>query len=192
MQGLNTTDLGIDGIAAADHQGHREYTFVASTGDRMRSRVRLNPDGWNLDNYMRNPVVLPHHAGSNVFSAPQNPIGQATRVWIDHRGLMARIRFASTDAGKETEQLVLEGVIRAVSVGWLGSEFSLDRNEDGTVREIAYNQQELIEISVVNVPADPHALRVADLSNTFDEATLNTITAAFRQQKANIATAPAF
>src|SRR5690606_34693226 len=51
--------------------------------------------------------------------------------------------------------------LRAVSVGFRPREFNLRRAQGGAVEGVEYTKQELLEISAVAVPANPHALAKA-------------------------------
>lgn len=136
------------------HEDAREYLFVASTGREDRNGNILDPDGWDLTAYKRNPVVTyAHH-----WNEP--PIGQA-RVWLEPGALMAAIKFAHTARGLEAEQLVSQNILRSVSVGWLPIRAELRRDENGFPIGIHFHQQELVEISLPAVPANPDTIRVA-------------------------------
>jgi len=141
-------------LQPASDSGER-YTFIVNSGNIMRSKRRLSPTGWQLDNYSRNPVVLLNHA----ISEP--PIGSA-RAWTDGDGLKAEVTFADTPRAQEIAQLVRTGFIRSASAGWLTppDQMALIR-ENGRVTGIQYNRQELIEISIVTVPDDTGAMLAA-------------------------------
>ena len=51
--------------------------------------------------------------------------------------------------------------LRAVSVGFRARAFSFRKGRDGSVDGIEYTKQELLELSAVPVPANPHALAKA-------------------------------
>ena len=72
-----------------------------------------------------------------------------------------------TKESRRNEKLVAAGVLRAGSVGFLGEEVLLDANDDeawgtwGYEGRIAFPKMELLEYSIVGIPADPTALRMA-------------------------------
>ena len=75
---------------------------------------------------------------------------------------MATVEFADTPDGHEVEDLVEAGFLRAMSAGWLGMEFEVLRDpENGWPTGVHYRRQKLIELSIVGIPANPEALRVA-------------------------------
>ena len=59
------------------------------------------------------------------------------------------------------ELLYRQRFLRAVSVGFRAREFSFRKDRDGSVDGVEYTRQELLELSAVPVPANPHALAKA-------------------------------
>ena len=157
--------MGVSGFvesreaAAAAEATPRLYTFVASTGDEDRNHNVLDPRGWDLGEFAQNPVVFSNHS----WRSDRLPVGKAHRVWVESgRRLMATVEFADTPDGHEVEDLVEAGFLRAMSSGWLGMEFEVLRDsETGWPMGVHYHRQKLIELSVVGIPANPDALRVA-------------------------------
>lgn len=146
--------------------GERTLTYVASdeTPDRVGDVIKVN--GWELMQYKQNPVILWGHDGTNI-----PPIGRSTNV---RRGtgpggrpaLLSSIEFAPKEANPFAEtvyQLAKGGFVNAVSVG-----FQPVANEDISEKEraalgmpkygVLYTKANLLEISVVSVPANPAAL----------------------------------
>lgn len=126
------------------------FTAVASTAMVDRHGEVVSPDGWNLSNFKKNPVLLWAHD----HSIPA--IGKATKVWVEGKGKDARLMFNGvwqtvTDYGKAASQLVNEGILNSFSVGFIPQDM------DGNT----YTKQELLEISLVNVPANPQAMMLA-------------------------------
>jgi hypothetical protein len=64
------------------------------------------------------------------------------------------IEFAATERGKVAKTLVEQGMLNAVSVGFR----STQRRKEG--RTMHHVQKELLEVSLVAIPANPTALRV--------------------------------
>ena len=146
--------------------GERTLTYIASdeTPDRMGDVIKV--EGWNLTTYKRNPVILWGHDTSNV-----PPIGRATNVrrsvMEDGKpALLASVEFAPPEAHEFADtiyQLSKGGFLNAVSVGFMPLEA-----EEATEKEkadlgmppygVIYSSADLLEISVVSVPANPSAL----------------------------------
>ena len=128
-------------------------TFVASTGavDRHGDTVAL--DGWKLEEYRQNPVVLWAH------DYRQPTIGLTEAVWNNGHALLARMHFAPTVFAKEVEGLYRQGYQRGVSVGFRPVRFEERRDlRSGAFLGIQFLEHELLEISAVPVPANSQAL----------------------------------
>jgi HK97 family phage prohead protease len=140
------------------------WTF--STFDLDRFDERVDPQGWELEHYKKNPVVQWAHR----FDVPA--IGRAENIFADSKGLHGTIIFNSKDYdafGWSIGERVKAGVLRAGSVGFRILEIELPDKEasaDGTA--LIFRKQELLEFSVCNVPANHFALSRVNsfLSNT--------------------------
>lgn len=153
------------------------FTVVASTEETDRVGDRINPGGWYLENYMKNPVMLWAHDSSSP------PVAKATKVWIENGKLMVEGTFAPTPLAQELRVLVENGFLNAVSVGFMP--LMIDekgiieiegklyrRMTDEEVKKSVYEadgeyfeRQELLEVSWVGVPALPQALVTARKMN---------------------------
>ena len=120
--------------------------IVGSTGAIDRQGESLNPIGWQTDNYLKNPVVLYGHDYK-----VNRPVGKTLRVYIEENQLRFDVQFNDTSLGQEIFNLMKDGYLNAVSVGFIPLEFG----NDG---EYTYQKMELLELSVVPVPANPEAL----------------------------------
>ncbi|HYG74761.1 MAG TPA: HK97 family phage prohead protease [Planctomycetota bacterium] len=155
-------------IRSVDHS-RRAATFVAATErgvDTGRGREYLRMAGLSLSRFKRNPVVLDTHRRQTL----ENVIGSA-EVIIDGRELIATVTFATTQRAETAWLLVKDRMLRALSVGFIADTASItallpgqtDGSGEGAVvgpgRII--NRWQLIEISIVPVPADEHAIRRA-------------------------------
>ncbi len=133
--------------------GPGPLTFVVSSGAVDRHGDVVSPEGWHLDAYRANPVVLWGHD----YRRPA--IGRARSVWSDRRGLMAHLEFAPTAFGREVEALYRHGYQQGVSVGFRPLRFEERRDaRTGAFLGIRFLEQELLEISAVPVPANQGAL----------------------------------
>jgi HK97 family phage prohead protease len=150
-------------IAPADViTSERALRFTISTGAVDREQDRVSLSGWDLANYKRNPVVLWGHDASRL------PIGRAFDVSIEGAGLKASVEFIpyeTPEGGQFAEavyRLAKTGFIAATSVGFrpLKWEYTQDqaRGADDWFPGIDFEEQELVELSIVTVPANPEAL----------------------------------
>jgi uncharacterized protein len=136
--------------------------FIVSTGSVDRYQEVIDPMGWRLENYLKNPVFQNAHRYNDVMFT----LGRAleTRVVPGPDGeevLWQRIEFAVevNPLAKVAYGLYAGGFLKAVSVGFIPI-----RWEDGDAKtpwRRRYLEQELLEVSAVAVPANPEALTLA-------------------------------
>ncbi len=132
---------------------------VASTPDVDRyGDIVSGP--WKLENFNSNPVVPWGHN----YSLP--PVGKADEVGVVEGNLEATISWDDSEEnplGRTVAHQYREGFLRAVSVGFYSNTQtprSALPEEDGRQAESGYllTNNELLEISAVVIPANPHAL----------------------------------
>lgn len=137
--------------AAEAQQPGTPIRFVASTEKVGRDGLVIDSRGWQLDNFLASPSIL----WSHDYSGSRPPIGKAERVWVEDNQLMVDITFdQEDDFAKSIESKYRRGIISAVSVGWESLEIEPARS-GGNARVV---KAELLDVSAVNVPGDPHAL----------------------------------
>jgi HK97 family phage prohead protease len=138
----------------AELDGRKVYTFLASSPVTDRQNEIVTADGWQLDNYRRNPVILDSHDYMGGISAI---VGHTSELRESKDGLEADVVFNNTPKGQLAQQLVDAGDLRAVSVGFSAKEIKMDPKGETPLR---HTKKELLEISVVAVPANQEALRL--------------------------------
>jgi len=129
-----------------------EFILSDATPDRMGDVI--DADGWDLGNFKNNPVALFNHN-------PNFPIGK----WVNLRtgdgklrGHLQLARKGTSDRINEIISLVEQNILRAVSVGFLPRKSEpLTKGGSG----LRFKQTELVETSLVSIPANPNALAVA-------------------------------
>jgi HK97 family phage prohead protease len=129
----------------------RQIMVVASDPTLDRTKDVMNPAGCVLDHYLENPIVLASHD-------PTQPIGTSKPV-IRNGRVEALIDFAQPGISAKADEwcaLAKSGVIRAVSVGFDPIEFK--PNKAGGYD---YDKWELMELSLVAIPANPGARIIA-------------------------------
>jgi HK97 family phage prohead protease len=152
---------------AVSDEAKREITIIASdeTPDRYGDIVRV--DGWKLANYKKNPVLLFAHNSS------EPPIGTA-KVEVQGKRLMATAQFLAEgvyDFADTIWRIVRAGALRAASVGFLPLEdpIFIRDEKNQSITGFEYVSQELLELSIVPVPANPAALVQAKSMNLNSE-----------------------
>ena len=129
------------------------YTIkgVFSTADEDRHGEIVDQKSWQLDDYLKNPVILFGHDHN------QPAIGKAVNLFFNSEGnLEGEIQFAAKeyDFAKTIYQLYKGGFMRAFSVGFQNEVVEYDDAEN----KVTLKRNHLFEISCVNVPANQLAL----------------------------------
>ena len=116
----------------------------------------IEAKGWDLRNFKKNPVIMYAHDYRTL------PIGRAPRVWISGDKLKNIVEFppeGTYEFADIVERLVNTGFLKAESVGFIPKRWETGEGEKEPKR--TYTKQELLEISIVPVPAHQDALRDA-------------------------------
>ena len=135
----------------------RKLSFTISTESIDRDGDKIALDGWRLENYKKNPVVLWAHD----YRRP--PVGKSTEIWTENGKLKSVTEFVPSDnpaTGKFAEgiyQLYKQGFMSATSVGFRPIKWAWTEDTDRKFG-IDFEETELLEYSVVPVPANAEAL----------------------------------
>lgn len=136
-----------------------KYTISNSSVDRDKDSVSVT--GWDLANFQRNPVVLWGHKAGEL------PIGKCVQIGLEDDALKAIVEFLPADmpiAGERAEAVLRmsrTGFLSATSVGFRPLEFELAKERDDGDSwwpPVNFIRQELMEFSIVSIPANPDAL----------------------------------
>ncbi|MDD5016537.1 MAG: HK97 family phage prohead protease [Eubacteriales bacterium] len=140
----------------------RTLRFIGSDETPDRDNDIIEVAGWNLDQYIKNPVFLWAHN----YNEP--PIGKAINVEKDMvtRKLVFDVKFPTADEYPFADtiyKLYKGGYINATSVGFKGVKFKTRDEPEVTAmpewqRGRRYIEQDLLELSAVPVPSNPNAL----------------------------------
>jgi HK97 family phage prohead protease len=142
--------------AIAEDLGDDEVAGIAISGDLGRDGDIWMVDGIDLANYKRNPVILAAHN-------PDAVVGSAVALGRVGADLAVRIRFAppgASAAADSARALAKAGALRGLSAGI----DPIDMEPLDPKRPFAgarVTRAELLEISLVAVPASPTALVMA-------------------------------
>lgn len=148
----------LDSIIKAVEEGDGELRIAgyASTNSMDRQSDRILSTAWTrggLKNYENNPILLFNHDYNK-------PIGKVIEISTDKKGL--KIKGVISKSSGEIYNLVKEGVLTTFSVGFLVKDADYDKSADGLIVKDA----ELLEVSVVSVPANQDA--TFSLAKSFD------------------------
>ncbi len=131
-----------------------DFVLSDETIDRYGDIIEVK--GWVLSNFKKNPIALFAHSSSF-------PIGNWTNVRVEGTKLVGTLVLAAKGTSQRIDELinlVQQGVLRAVSVGFR----PLENEPIDPKRPYAgqrYTKSELLETSLVSVPANPAALAIA-------------------------------
>jgi HK97 family phage prohead protease/HK97 family phage major capsid protein len=144
---------------AATVAGGGEFVLSDETRDRYGDIVEAA--GWELRAFKRNPIALFGHDSSF-------PIGIWRNVRVEGKRLLGRLEFAAAGTSAridELRSLVEQGVLKAVSVGFrvLAEPVPIEP------RGLRFTKHELLETSLVAVPANPAALSAAKALGISDD-----------------------
>ena len=143
----------------------RRLSAVICTRDLDRQGDVVEPGGLDFGNFMLNPVLLWNH------DMGQPPVGKVIELQRTGEVVEAVIEFADTPFAREVAQLYAGGYLNTFSIGFLPKKFR--RLEEADFRDLGISlkdrgkpgffieQAELVEVSVVPVPANPQALAKA-------------------------------
>jgi len=156
----------------------RTVTHVISNDRIDRGGDIVEPGGWNLADFKKNPVVLADH-DYKIGSI----IGRAEKVEQTKSGLLTTTRFDDVGLGNHAFRLISEGFLKAFSVGFkpikahsvrAGSMkkcakcvrardlqvegMSEQEAESVWIRGTHFEEQELLEYSAVAIPMNPDAV----------------------------------
>lgn len=132
-----------------------EFCLSDETVDRMNDTI--SSKGWELENFKRNPIALFNHISSF-------PIGRWNNIAVKDGQLRAHLEMAPVGTSEridEIRRLIDAGILRATSVGFLPKETQPRMSAEGAYLGENFLRQELIETSLVSVPANPNALHIA-------------------------------
>lgn len=142
-----------DPVATSDA---RTFSFVFSDESVDRYGDVIKSAGWDLRNFNANPIALFGHDAETV----ENVIGRAKNVRVEAQKLVGDIEFMDGAINANAEvvrQMVAGGFLKTVSVGFAPIDYAptKDKSRPGG---LDFTRSELLEISVVPIPANPNAL----------------------------------
>lgn len=139
----------IKGVSKDESGNGVKIAGYANTVTKDRMNDIIVPSAWQkgVANYRNNPILLWQHNSSW-------PIGRVTDIQIDNKGLYVEA-FVSEAAEKQFNILTLikDGILKAFSVGFRVKDKKHLDAETTTITDV-----ELLEISIVSVPANQDSL----------------------------------
>lgn len=165
-----------------------EFVISDETKDRHGSVIRLK--GWNLKNFKKNGIVGYQHELYGSWGGDSNPdsviakatafiegdklIGRATfEAYEDYDGLKDKTLITGNQLAEKIFRKVVAGTLKSTSVGFMpiieGNYGKDDQARGGKDQTFFYDQAELLEFSIVNIPSNPNAVkRALDIRKDMD------------------------
>jgi len=170
---------GIEQKASGEDGENKRIKILASTRYIDRDNEIVYPMGMDLSQFKMNPKILQNHNYS------QEQVGKAIKVTRTQDGIPMTIEFAPTDEGEKFRILSMFNPL-TFSIGFIPTDVLLP-SESGWGDEVAKLSESwpefkgcrekiralirkgiLLETSIVNIPANPHALQLG-ASKALDE-----------------------
>jgi HK97 family phage prohead protease len=127
------------------------YDFILSDASVDRYGDIIETEGWQLANFKKNPIALFGHD-------PLFPVGKWRNIKVNDNALRGSLEIAplgTSDRIDEIRKLVDANILCSVSVGFSPLEYE---PRTGDEFGYVYTKQELIECSLVSIPANSNAL----------------------------------
>lgn len=127
------------------------FIAIASTNSVDRHGEVVDNNGWDLKAFKKNPVILWAHDHN------EPAIGVSKKTWVEGVGKKAKLMIQPvihdvTEKARAVKQLIELGVIKTLSVGFKPLE---------SPDNVTFTKNELLEVSMVNVPANADAMMLA-------------------------------
>jgi HK97 family phage prohead protease len=134
--------------------------FILSDGSVDSYGDVIEPSGWDLTQFKRNPIAFFNHN-------PNFVIGKWRNVRVEKDALRGRLELASAGSSERIDEiraLVEQGILKAVSVGFVAKQHEpVDKDSKFAGRR--FTKQALVECSLVSIPANSNALQEARRMN---------------------------
>ena len=131
----------------------------ANTTDKDRVGDVVTANAWakGIENFRKNPVLLYQHKHDC-------PIGRVDKITVDRKGLFVEANISdAAETLHAVQSLIKDGALKSFSVGFRVNDGKYDHKTDSmTITDV-----ELLEISVVSVPANQESL--FSIRKSFDD-----------------------
>src|SRR4029077_17338641 len=145
-------------VKSAPSPGGEPDEFVMSDNSVDRMGDVVEASGWQLDRIKSPPPVLFNHNSNQI-------VGRWEDIRQSGNQLVGRIAWTNSDKwpmAQYIRDLVREGILRTVSVGFAPIERQpLSKGASKEFGPWRFTKSELLECSLVAVPANPNAMAVA-------------------------------
>jgi HK97 family phage prohead protease len=161
---------------AGEQSADDPLEFVMSTNSVDRMGDVIDQSGWDLKSFTKNPVALWGHNSSYPIGVWENVRVEGTRT----QKLIGRLKLAKSGTSRfidELRSLIEQRILRAVSVGFMPKEYEPIRDADGRTTGYKFLKADLMECSLVSVPANQDALSLAKSLSISDDTLISAFAA---------------
>lgn len=132
------------------------FKFIITTNNEDRYGDIVEPLGMDATDFLKNPVFLFNHISHSEFM----PIGKCLGLTPNDNGVIGEtLIHGKTDLSKDALAMVQEGFLSAVSIGFMPTEWeAIPTDKMSWCEPRKYTKWNLLEYSLVNIPANPYAL----------------------------------
>ena len=134
-------------IEKSDNAGY-DGVFIMSAATPDRVNDTIDPKSYDEAARQEKLIALWQHD-------PEKPVGFWTNMKRQGDALKGFLKSADTNLGKMIKQLIADGVPMGASIGFRG------RGEPNKKGGVHFRSIELMECSIVSIPAHPRAMLVA-------------------------------
>ena len=149
------------------------YDWVMSDYTLDRDGERVDPAGWDLKAFKKNPVLLWAHDHKTPA------IGKVTSPKVKDGELTGKVAFDSDndEFARLIEGKVKGGILSTGSVGFRSIQVEMPDQKAKDDAWLIHRKQELFEFSICNVPSNPGASRrsVEEVVEEINEVELNEV-----------------
>ena len=149
---MQTKNLPITIEKSADPAFDARFVMSAATPDRMGDTIAPAAYKSAAANISKLIALWQHNA--------DQPVGYWSNLKSVGDKLVGDLKLASTNLATMIKQLIADGVPLSASIGFRG-EADIRRNDKGDAIGLHFKSIELLETSIVSVPAHPRAVQIA-------------------------------
>lgn len=149
-----------------DENGNEKHEFVISDSTLDRYGTVIPISAWNLENYDKNGIVAYQHETSSWDKPDPDYIIGKGKAWIeDNTRLVGSVEYEPADLNPLADKIrrkVEFGTLSSTSVGFRHIRGHWGEENRGENPDVYYfDEVDLLEFSIVNIPANPNAVKRA-------------------------------
>lgn len=153
------------GVLRREDESREDVTwFRASTPDVDRHGTIIKPNGIKTETFDTNPVFMWGHdayGGPSGSPALENVLGRVVKYKRSEEAFDVAVRWATEEENPRAQMaknMVRGGILNAVSIGFIPNENRITTKSIEGNDIPVYEETELVEVSLVPIPANPNAV----------------------------------